>query len=273
MTILREEPSRRFLTLERCTLLLKESSFVSNKKKAKMTTKIAVCYWGMTRSVKQTYPSHFEHFYHILKQRGIEYKVFLHTWKTRQKNYVIWEHETTVPVDYEEYRLLLPDYFAIDDQDEFLNGLDFCDYFSNELYETYGGDTPHEWKPQLIKNHLCALESQKRVFRMVSQTDERFDYVVFLRPDVLITNDFCVDQLAGDFDILLPSYDHFEGYNDRFAVLPLRLCPLYANRIDEIKDFRKHHGRIVSEKYVKFIVEKYFQKVSLIDFQMTIQRP
>ena len=32
---------------------------------------------------------------------------------------------------------------------------------------------------------------------------------------------------------------------------------LYGKRIDEIVDFRKHNGRIVSEKCLKFIINKY----------------
>ena len=50
------------------------------------------------------------------------------------------------------------------------------------------------------------------------------------------------------------------------------MCKYYAYRIDEIIDFRKNQGRIVSEKYAKFIIDKYFEQVHFIDFHFEIIR-
>jgi hypothetical protein len=64
-----------------------------------------------------------------------------------------------------------------------------------------------------------------------------------------------------------------EGYNDRFAIVPFENCEKYGKRIDEIKEFRKSNGRIVSEKYLKYIVDKYYKNISFIDFKFQIVRP
>jgi hypothetical protein len=48
---------------------------------------------------------------------------------------------------------------------------------------------------------------------------------------------------------------------------------IYGKRIDELAEYRKSNGRIVSEKYVKFIVNKYKIPVNLIDFNFNIIRP
>jgi hypothetical protein len=122
-------------------------------------------------------------------------------------------------------------------------------------------------------NHLCALESQKRVHQMVNNTGEDFDFIIFVRPDVQINNKFDVNILNTDFDIIIPNSDHNEGYNDRFAILPFKNSSNYACRINEIINFRKNHGRIVSEKYVKFIINKYYSKLKFINFSMKIIRP
>jgi hypothetical protein len=236
-------------------------------------TKISICYWGMTRSTKHVYKSHFLNFFHILKDSNIDYKVFMHTWKVENDINIIWEKVSDISIDYQEYNLLQPDYYKIDEQKLFTDQINFNDYFNKELYNKYGGDTPHEWRPQLIMNHLCALESQKRVYKMVNNSGEEFDFIIFIRPDVLITNKFDINILNTDFDIIIPSYDHHEGYNDRFAILPFKKSSNYACRIDEIIQFRKNHGRIVSEKYVKFIINKYYNKLKFIDFIMTIIRP
>ena len=47
----------------------------------------------------------------------------------------------------------------------------------------------------------------------------------------------------------------------------------YSTRIDEIIEFRRNHGRIVSEKYVKYIINTYYPNLQLIDFKMLRVRP
>jgi len=218
---------------------------------------IAICYWGLTRSTKMVYQSHSFH----LK----EYDIFLHTWKT-DEHYIRTE-PCTVPIDYEEYKLLSPNYYQIDNQSEFLNSLHFSDYFDEELYLK-----GKEWNPLLIRNHLCALESQKRVTDMVLNSGKKYDYVIYVRPDVMIYSTFKLEFLPKEKTISIPNEDHYQGYNDRFAIVRYEDCSYYGKRIDEILEFRKKHG-IVSEKYVKYIIEKYFEHVQFIEYHFELCRP
>lgn len=234
--------------------------------------KIAICYWGMTRSTKLVYKSHIDKLFNILKNNNIDYNIFMHTWKTSNDRLVIWENTVDVQVDYEEYKYLNPNFYKIDNQDDFIKTLNFKDYFKEELYRMYGGDTRHEWRPQLILNHLCALESQKRVYNMVLTNSDDYDFIIFIRPDVEVLNDFDINWLKLDFDITIPNYDHYDGLNDRFAILPFNKSSKYAERINEIIEFRKN-SRIVSEIYVNFIIKKYYSKVNFINFLMQIIRP
>jgi hypothetical protein len=176
-------------------------------------------------------------------------------------------------VDYNEYVLLNPNFYKIENQEDFINSINFENYFDKNIYDIYGEDTDCEWRPQLIMNHLCALESQKRVYNMVSESNNTYDFILFIRPDVEILNIFDVTCLTNKFDIIIPSYDHHEGLNDRFAILPFNSAEKYAIRIDEIIEFRKNNGRIVSEKYVKYIVQKYYPNFKCINFIMRIIRP
>lgn len=235
--------------------------------------KLAICYWGMTRSTKLVYKTHNNHLFNILNVNKIEYDVFMHTWKTKNDENIIWEKPCSIPIDYEEYKLLNPNYYKIENQNDFTETLNFSDYFNEKLYKLYGGDKPYEWRPQLILNHLCALESQKRVYNMVVETKNNYDFIIYIRPDVKILNNFEISWLNSDFDIVLLDYDNYEGFNDRFAILPMNTATKYSERIDEIKDYRKNHGRIVSEKYVKFFVEKYYSKPKFVNFVMKIVRP
>ena len=238
--------------------------------------KISICYWGMTRSTKFTYNSHIKYLFDILKNNNIDYDIFMHTWKTNNDENIIWENPCNVKVDYEEYKLLNPAFYKIDVQDDFLQTINFNNYFNEELYKKYGDNINYEWIPQLILNHLCSLESQKRVYNMVldnSNSINNYDFIIFIRPDVELFTDFDINWLNSSYDITLLNYDHYEGLNDRFAIIPFNKSSKYAERINEIIEFRKNNGRIVSEKYVKFIVNKYYNNVNFVDFKMRIKRP
>jgi hypothetical protein len=152
--------------------------------------KIAICYWGMTRSTKLIYKSHIEKLYINLKKDDIAFEVFMHTWETENNINIIWENICNIPIDYNEYKLLNPNYYKVEKQIDFLNTINIENYFDEKLYNIYGGDTPNEWRPQLIKNHLCALESQKRCYNLVldSSQGKKYKYIMFVRPDMLIQN-------------------------------------------------------------------------------------
>lgn len=234
--------------------------------------KIAICYWGMTRTTKLIYESHYTYLYNILKKNNIEYNIFMHTWKTNHNKILIWGEYSTEDIDYNEYKLLNPDYYLIENQEDFLEKINFSDYFNEDLYNKYG-DSPYEWRPYLVRNHLCALESQKRVYNMVINTNINYDYIMYIRPDVMIYNEFDINWIKNDFDFITLNYRHYAGLCDIFAILPLYAAEWYSVRINEIANYRKNNGRIVSEEYCKFIVNKYYNNIGYINFEMKIIRP
>ncbi len=231
--------------------------------------KVALCYWGLTRSTTKVASSHDACLFKVLKKAKIGYDVFIHTWRLHGKQRV-WGNEITTPVNYREYKLLHPKYYKIDDQDLFTNSFDLSDFFDADDPRT------HAWPPCLIFNHLCALESLKRVTDMVLESGNTYDVIIYVRPDVLLRQHFPVDLLKTiqDNDILIPDFDHYnQGYNDRFAALNYKTAPIYGKRIEEILDFRKTGGHITSEGYVKYICDQYHLNVRMIDFHFDIVRP
>jgi hypothetical protein len=216
--------------------------------------------------------SHRSHLFNVLKNNNIYYDIYMHTWKTDDN--LIWENKSHLPIDYDEYKLLNPTYYKIDDQDNFLKSINFNDYFNQELYNIYGGDTGHEWRPLLIRNHLCALESLKRVTNMVLNKKKKYNYVIYIRPDVIIHNLFKINFFPStEKNISIPNSHQNEGYNDTFAIVHYKNCNKYGKRIKEIIEFRKNNGRIVAEKYLKFIIDKYFDNVNFIDYHIEVIRP
>lgn len=227
--------------------------------------RIAICYWGLVRTLREVLPSQQIHVYSELEKMGIEYDVYFHSWST-DKN-LVWGREMKEPIEYETIDLVHPLKKQIDDQSEFLKTIDFSKYY-------YQGE--REWLPQLIWNHLCALESQKRCTKLCLESGTKYDYIMFLRPDALITKRLPVEDIFNqdfrDNTIVIANFNHWEGWNDQFAILrPDAVIP-YSHRIDGISEFRKTNGRIVSEKYVKYIVDKHYLPKQ-IDFRFDLLRP
>ena len=237
----------------------------------------AIVYCGLTRSLKQTHESHKKYIFDVLTKHKLTYKKFMHTWKTKDDKQYVWENIIPQKIDYSEYRLLSPDLYKLDNQDEFLESVDMNNYFYKHVWNERGHSHYGEWLPQLVTNHLCMLESQKRGFHMVKENvmkGDKFKFIIFVRPDVTIENELPVDIIiSSDANIHIPNHSHHEGLNDQFAVINYDYAHLYANKIDELADFRKNYGRIVSEKYCKFIILKYNMKLHELDFKYSITRP
>lgn len=237
--------------------------------------KIAICYWGLSRSTKKVYQSHWNNLFNVLKEHKIDYQVYLHTWKTKNNKQNVWGKIINKEIDYNEYKLLKPNYYQIDNQEDYLKTIKFNDYFYYDIYDKIGHHEEGEWLPELLLNHLCALESLKRVTSMVK--DEDIDLIFYVRPDVLIENKIPIIDILNilkskDNTIILPNFGHWEGYNDQFAIVKYFAKELYGCRKQGLKEFRKNNGRIVAEKYVKYIVDKYFIP-KFINFKFKVIRP
>ena len=224
---------------------------------------VAIVYFGLLRSLSSVYKSHYENIFNILNENNFDYKIFIHTWKTIDDKQRIWDKESDIKQNYEQHKLLKPHKYTIDNQEEFIDNVDFSKYFYKDVFEKFGQTkNGGEWFPYLIKNHLCELESQKRGFKMVLLDKINFDYVMFIRPDVRFENKFPHDMIGhleiNKNAILIPNHSHFDGINDQFAMINYNNSHHYANRIDGIADYRKENGRIVAEEYVKYIVNKHY---------------
>lgn len=230
--------------------------------------KIAVCYWGIPRTLGSVWHTHKQYVYDVLCEAGIEYEVYAHFWVTQTNK--VWETTMSQHIDYGSLGLIQPTKYMLELQQPFVDELgDLSEYY-------YAHERDREWLPDLIRNHLCALESQKRCVNLVLSANKHYDYVMFLRPDALVDTSLPIHDVINALKatpnaIVLPSNNHYEGLNDRFAVLSLYSVLWYSHRINEIVEFRKHHGRIVSEKYVKHIVEKHYIP-HMVDFYFRLLR-
>ncbi len=228
--------------------------------------RVALCYWGLTRSTRHIAATHKKHLRDVLTAKGIPYDCFVHTWNTTDPH--VWGKQDR-PISKTEGFELEPTHFHMDHQDDFLTKLDFSLYFNADVYAKYG-DSKLEWRPELILNHLCALQSLRQVYRMMQLSGRTYDFVICMRPDMELLSDFPVSvfDTLGPKDIAICNHSHHEGWNDRFAVLPFAAAAPYMCRFESLLAFKAERGRIVSEKVVKYIVDKHYNRPTEVEFAM-----
>ena len=229
---------------------------------------IAICYFGLPRSVKHVYTSHEEHIYKVLDENGYTYKRFMHTWKTGDNCQRVWRYNAREKIDYEEYKLLNPDVYSIESQDDFMSGITMSDYY-------YDAEKKREWDKVLLKNHVCALGSEKRVYQMVNDSGDTFKYVIVIRPDAEFIQDLPVNKIfpLGVKEFAISDHRHYEGYNDRFMVANYADSHIYMERLDDMKSARASGGRITAENYLKRTFKRHGCCVKKVRFPFDLIRP
>ena len=82
--------------------------------------KIAVCYFGMVRTLKKVIDSQNNKLFNIIQKGGYEFEIFMHTWKTDDEEQYVWDKKIDTKMNYEDYKIINPKYYKIDSQDDFL---------------------------------------------------------------------------------------------------------------------------------------------------------
>ena len=220
--------------------------------------KIALCFWGLTRSLKFTIQSIHKHIIQPLKNANIEYKIFLHTYEFDSAYFNPRATETHIQLDFQEYKLLQPDYFQIDNQDKVKQELNLGQYRSK----------PDPWDTNYITvdNFLCAMYSKKKVGEMIRNSGEPFDAFVFLRPDVKFLNslDTRYFSLLQGNRVCIPNFHLFPDFNDRFFLCSKEHVFLYTQLFDDMLEFSKHYP-LHSERFqYEMLTQKYNLRIVYI---------
>lgn len=235
--------------------------------------RIAICYFGLLRTFRKTFPAHKQHIYDVLKENNIDYDIYIHTWSgsytnKRGNSTEIYNHNTDIS------DIVVPFKQRTDDQDQFISNLNMDDYFYRDVYEKLGNCKEGEWLPDMLLYQMCSQESQKRLINMVFESGIEYDRIIILRPDLEMPIPLRIEPIVSMKvnHIILPQDEHCGGYNDRFAIVNPKMVLYYSHRIDEAKEFRKHHGRIAGETYLKYILDKYKFIIKVENIPSTICR-
>lgn len=230
-------------------------------------TRVAVCHWGLLRTIETTYESHKKHMYGVLDRAGIQYDTYVHT----------WFHESTPRLKLDAFKFKK---LVMDDETEVFEQIDrdFSEYWYAVVYNANGGeDSLNEWNPVMLKRHLYSLVSQKRVTQMCLDSGVQYDYVIYIRPDIELSNDIDCRFAEMDADTIYLSTEQwgsteYVSENDAFGIVPFSKCVQIGMRFDEAKMYRKNVGRLAPEHFCGSLVYKYFTKILHVDQKLRIAR-
>ena len=214
--------------------------------------KVALCFWGLTRSLKFTIDSIREYILKPLDDNNIEYTIFMHTFSMSSKYYNPRAGEENVKLDFNEHHLLSPDFFKIEDQDAIKEQIQIKKYRS----------LPDPWNTNYIclDNFICAMYSKKQLGVMVKESNINFDYIVYLRPDVRYITP--IDQryfhATHQNTICTPNFHLFPKLNDRLAIITSSNLKTYSEMFDEMYEYSRIYP-LHSERFQYNIITHRFR--------------
>ena len=219
----------------------------------------------MTRSLRAVQPTHEARLQQVLRSHGIETRTYVHTWRTANGSQNVWGQALTTRNEPADAKLLAPHSWAEEDEAPFLAKLAAAwpTYYDAVSARRIHAGRVHTLSPDLVRNHLCSLESLRRCYALaLSDTSWRPDFVLFVRPDLLLTADLPVARLLAltPNELLVPATDSWGGLNDRFAAMRAPRAGAYAERISIAAAFRSDSavssGRIKPELLLKYAVQR-----------------
>jgi hypothetical protein len=228
--------------------------------------KIAICFWGLTRSLKYTINSIKKCIFEPLSKSGIVFDIYLHTYIIDGK-YSNPRAKEDVFLDNEEYKLLKPTYYKIENQSVVSKKINFEKYKS--MANPWALDSTFNF-------HLLALWSLQQVTKLWSLRSEEYSNIMYCRPDVeyLCPIDIRLLQQQSN-DIYITNFAHFANKKvdqnkfgmgaDRFAIGKPQIMKIYGNRFDEAYIYSKTR-ELYSRTFLEDTLNKHNIKIKFINF-------
>ena len=211
--------------------------------------KVVICFFGLTRSLKYNIKYLQKNIFDVLKQNGFDYVIFIHTYrKTGIHNNVRAREKNTI-LDNNEYKLLNPKKYEIDDEDNINEKIPF------DLYKKHGDPWDNNYLS--FHNYIKQLYSLYCVTGLWENNKLDYDAAIYIRPDVIVTKPLNITNIlvCKQNTIYIPNHHHSGGYNDRFAYGSIDAMITYGNRY---KNGIKYSKKKIfhAETFLKYILDK-----------------
>ena len=208
--------------------------------------KVAVIFWGLTRSLKYTIDSIRANIFKILEKNSIEYDVFIHTLNINDGYYNPRAKEPKVEKLLSDDCIKLnPTKYCIENQEDVQLSIGL------NQYRTKGDpwNTRSEFKT--LDNFITAMYSKMKSTQLSLEHGD-YDYYMFVRPDVKYIKPIDIKWflLANDTTILIPDFHVFYGMNDRAAICTKPVAKIYGLLFPHLLGYSKRY-RLHSEQISK----------------------
>jgi len=216
-----------------------------------MPKKVAILFFGLTRTLRKTYDNIKENIFDELTNNGLEFDTFIHTYHLNNPYINPYTRETMYNYDNTSYQLLNPKEYIIQKQNLVEKKLRINEYFS-KLGDWVGCATTLPKKANFVRNMVLALHSKKKVVELFSKYKSEYDYVIITRPDQIYNTKLNINSfnLIKENNIIVPFEHSYEGINDRFYIANPKNAIIYGLAFNNLKIYSKIKS-IVSEVYLK----------------------
>jgi len=186
---------------------------------------IAICFYGLCRSTNYTIESINKCIFEALKNLHFNYDVYLHTYKLSTPYTNLRNSEENIMLDNDLYKLLNPNVYKIDDQDDIKK----TDSLMFNKYRTNGDPWSNDFKS--LDNLILGLYSLYQVTQLWKTSNKTYDYIIYIRPDVKFLTPLNISFFMNlnNSNIALPNFDEYP-VNDRFAIGKPNVMLLYGER-------------------------------------------
>ena len=217
---------------------------------------VAVCFFGLLRSLNYTVDSIRSHVLDPLLLSGTTYDVYVHTYNdssiTNARNAEFGER-----LDWTHYRLLHPHAAVIEDARAFESS--FIERHLPALLrhgDAWGQVQPHT----SLRNLLKQLHSLRAVTRLWVNSSARYDAIIYVRPDVwffkpldahAVLAKVAAATATNECLLLTPPWHTFGGLNDRFAIGTPAAMKRYGERVLHVLRYSTH-AKLHSESFLSW---------------------
>ena len=225
---------------------------------------VAILFFGITRSLNYTIENWEENFLQPLR-KFYNITKFMHIFKLSQNSINKRSNEFFENFNFDEYKLLEPDYFEWSDENMIKNLIKIHEY------RTFGdpwGDSSNNFKS--LDNFILQTFSKMRVTYLMYKTNIKFDYVIFIRPDVKIITPFDIKwfQFVKDNVMVIPNHAKYP-INDRMAICNYNNAKIYGYVFNKLLEDSKKFV-IHAEKYLEYILNN--NKIFIYEIEFCFKR-
>lgn len=216
--------------------------------------KIALGFFGITRSLKFTMPSIRKNILQVLEKHNIQYDIYIHTFFLHEYSNIRTGESDSTHIDNSEFQLLSPNYFIQEGQDNVMKALNLSAYRT----------MPDPWNTQYqsVDFFILACYSRMQLTKMIHCRKDDYQYVLFLRPDCWYIKPFDIKwlSLATHTSMVIPNFDLYGKYkiNDRFAITTSANSGMYGKIFEHLLELSRTQ-ELHSETIFGYILIQHFK--------------